>query len=375
MSACSPPKPEVAIGEPLAGLDADELARFREGAALFDKVFLPEDGLGPLFNENQCSACHTDPASGGTGEQLVTKATRFTPPADCDLLSEEGGENIRRLATPLLRAHGIEREQIPASATERGHFTAPFLFGLGLVEAIPDAEILKRADPDDADGDGISGRAGRTVDGRVGRFSRKAELATITDFTISALVFEMGLTTPGHPQEPGLNARPLPDGVDPAPDPEVGAGVIGRLSDFIRYLAPPARQWPEGEAARAQVAQGERLFAAVGCAACHTPVLRTGRSPAKVFDRKPVALYSDLLLHDLGPELANVCGLGATPAELRTAPLMGLRHRRVYLHDGRTGNLFEAIRLHAGEASASVAAFDRLSRLDQEAVIRFLGTL
>src|SRR5690606_32471731 len=117
--------------------------------------------------------------------------------------------------------------------TERGRFNVPFLFGLGLVEAIPDDQILANADPDDVDGDDISGRAGRDATGRLARFGRKAEFATIRDFTETALRFEMGLTTAKHPDEGNIAGAPLPDGVDPARDPEVVDSIIDGLEDFV----------------------------------------------------------------------------------------------------------------------------------------------
>src|SRR5690606_37630918 len=163
-----------------------ELVRFRAGAALFNRVFTPEEGLGPLFNENQCSSCHTDPAAGGTGEQILVRATRFEPPDRCDALSAMSGENIRTRATPLLQAHGIQRQMLPASASHTARFTVSFLFGLGLVELIPEQTILALADPDDVDGDGISGRPGRDPSGRLGRFGRKADHATLRDFIETA---------------------------------------------------------------------------------------------------------------------------------------------------------------------------------------------
>src|SRR5947208_9142382 len=111
-------------GAPLPGLRDVDLARFRAGQALFDKVYTPPEGLGPTFNENQCSACHTRPASGGTsGFERVVKATRFTAPAACDLLREDGGVNIRSQATPLLQARGVHGEAIPSGATQARSFT------------------------------------------------------------------------------------------------------------------------------------------------------------------------------------------------------------------------------------------------------------
>jgi CxxC motif-containing protein (DUF1111 family) len=363
-------------GDPLPGLREPEMEDFRAGAALFNRVFSPEEGVGPLFNENQCSACHTSPAPGGTtGFERVVKATRFEAPGTCDLLAHEGGENVRTQSTPGLRALGIERERIPPSATEIGRFTTPFLFGLGLVEAIPDETILAREDPDDADGDGISGRAGRTADGRLGRFGRKAELATIPEFNDTALGFEMGLTTPSRPEEVGLDGQPIPPGADPAPDPEVDERSTELLAAFVRFLAPPRPSPARSPAHGDTLAAGAGLFEAIGCADCHVPAMRTGRSAIPAMDRKTVALYSDLLLHDLGPGLAGVCGVGATPSETRTEMLMGLGHRDIFLHDGRATTLEDAILAHGGEAQHARDAFAALPWLRQQYVIWFLESL
>ncbi len=378
-AACTPQADAVygEPGAPLAGLDGAELAEFHAGAALFDKVFTPEEGLGPLFNENQCSACHTEPASGGTGgpQEEVVKATRYEGPGVCDALSREGGENIRKQATPLLRAHGVERETIPPSATERGEFTTPPLFGLGVVEAIPDETILAKEDPEDSDADGISGRAGRTADGRLARFSRKAEVATLLEFIESALRFEMGLTTPLKTEEETINGTPVPPETDPAPDPETDQRTLALLTTFVRFLTPPARALPRSEAHRDSVATGQRLFDELGCTACHTPSMQTGPSEIPALDRKTVNLYSDLLLHDMGPALADVCGFTATPAEIRTELLMGLRHRSFFLHDGRAFDLREAILEHGGEAQRARDTFSRLGWLSQEYVVMFLRSL
>ncbi|MGI9181657.1 MAG: di-heme oxidoredictase family protein [Longimicrobiaceae bacterium] len=371
----SQPYAQVEIGAPLPGLSAAELERFRQGEAIFAHVFTPEEGLGPLFNENACNACHTDPANGGTGEQFLIRATRFIAPDSCDLLSHEGAGNIQQQATPLLQAHGITRKPMPPSATEQGRFGVTFLFGLGLVEAIPEEAILARADPDDADGDGISGRAGRALDGRLGRFGRKANSPTLLHFVETALLFEMGLTTPNQPFEETLGGHPLPPGADPVPDPEVDQRTVEMLRDFVRFLAPPQRRVAPTDEERQVVSRGERLFAEVGCASCHLPSIRTGPSEIQVLNRKTVHLYSDLLLHDLGPQMANVCGVAATPTELRTAMLMGLGHRRAFLHDSRALGLREAIEFHGGEAAAARAAFRGLSAGAQEALLRFLESL
>lgn len=362
-------------GASLPGLRPQELARFTAGKALFDKIFTPAEGLGPLFNENQCSACHTDPASGGTGEQRVVKATRFVPPATCDMLEGGRGQNVRQQATAPLKALGVERETPPPAAAEHGQFTPPFLFGAGLVEAIPEADILSHADPDDRNHDGISGRVGRTATGAVGRFGRKADVATLMEFVASALRLEMGLTNPLGPTEQGLNGGPLPRGVDPVPDPEVSLETVQRLADFVRFLAPLPAAPLAADARRDSVVRGGRMFASLGCASCHVPSMTTGHNNIPALDRKTVYLYSDLLLHDLGGELASVCGVGAEPRELRTAMLAGLSYRRAMLHDGRALGLREAILAHGGEAAAARAAFAELDPVSQQLLRVFLESL
>jgi CxxC motif-containing protein (DUF1111 family) len=362
-------------GEPLPGLQASDLARFRQGEVLFNKVFTPEEGLGPLFNENQCSACHTDPAAGGTGDQFVTRATRWSPIAGCDLLRESGGENVRTRGTPLLQAHGIRREEVPEEATEVGRFVVPYLFGLGLAEALPEERLEALADPEDRDGDGISGRLARTQDGRMGLFGRKGDFASLADFNAGAFLMEMGITNPLHPGPETQNGGPLPPGVDPAADPEVGEEALALVLDFVRFLAPLARRVPSDPAALAQVNRGEAVFREVGCTACHVPVLETGDHPVEALSGKAAAFYSDFLLHDLGPQVAGVCGPDAAPTEHRTGILMGVGLREFFLHSGDANSLEEAILRHGGEAQRAQQAFQGLSELDRHYLIRFLETL
>ena len=377
VAGCGEP-PEAVGGEPgapLPGLPVEALAEFHAGRALFDKVFLPEEGLGPLFNENQCSACHTVPASGGTtGFERIIRAARQDGER-CDELHAEGGENVRTQATPLLRLRGIAKQEIPSSATQVARFLPPPLFGLGLIEAIPERTILSREDPDDANGDGISGRAGRTEDGRVARFGRKAEFATIAEFVESALQLEMGLTTPGRMSEGALGGAPVPSSADPAPEPEIGPERIALLTAFVRYLVPPAPTPTRSTAHEDSLRAGRQLFERAGCSACHTPTMATGKADLSALHRRGVALYSDLLLHDMGPALENVCAHGASSRELRTAALMGLRHRDRLLFDGRTSDLREAINAHGGEAARSRERFDGLSWSAQEILLAFLRSL
>jgi CxxC motif-containing protein (DUF1111 family) len=362
-------------GAPLPGLSEMELARFEQGRTLFSRAFAPEEGLGPLFNQDRCSSCHDLPAVGGTGAEAALFATRFEPPDRCDLLREAGGNNIQQRLTPRLADQGVAPERIPPSANAIARVTPPSLFGLGLLEAIPDATLLAHADSDDADGDGISGRPGRTEDGRLGRFGRKAEFATVGEFVAGALLFEMGITSSLHPAEETLNGRLLPPGADPAADPEMEDRDLDLLTDFVRLLAPPAPAPPESTVTPEVLRQGERAFHAAGCAGCHIPAMRTARHANPVFDRRWVALYSDLLLHDLGPEASGHCGVGARPSEFRTAALVGLRHRTGLLHDGAAATVWGAVLRHGGEAAAARAAFQGFTARQRERLEAFLYSL
>jgi CxxC motif-containing protein (DUF1111 family) len=378
-SACSdapaePSGPPTAYGDPLPDLTPAERTRFEAGLNAFGHVFLPAEGLGPFFNENQCSACHTFPASGGTGEQSIVRLSRFQAPDRCDLLTAVGGENVQRNTTPLLRDAGVARRPEP-EGTERALIRVPFLFGLGLIEAIDDETLLQRADPDDRDNDGISGRPGRDASGRLARFGRKAEHASIAAFAAGALFNEMGLTSSVYPAEPLLDGQPMPSKYDPATDPEISDAMLSELTDFVRFLAPPPGQSPTDAATRDLIRQGAALFDQIGCSICHTPEMTTARNDVRALSQRKVRLYSDLLLHDMGPDLAGFCGVGATPAEWRTEPLMGVGQRDRLLHDGRAYDLFAAIRAHGGEATKARASFDALDRVTQEALIQFLRSL
>lgn len=375
-AACQPPPAPIAgePAEPLSGLSAAQRARFEGGRALFDREFTPDEGLGPLFNQARCSSCHDVPVLGGGGTEPVRKATRFEN-GRCDLLRPQGGDNLQRRSTPALTSVGILREEVPPEATHVVDLAATSLFGLGLVEAIADETLLAMADPDDADGDGISGRVGRATDGRVARFGHKANSRSLRDFIAEALLEEMGLTTSQHPVDLEPNGEALPADVDPASDPELDDETLALLVDYVRYLVPPAPRAPESRADAALVARGVELFDDIGCAGCHVPVLTTAPSDDPVFDRRPVAFYSDFLLHDLGPERPGVCAPGVSPTEVRTARLAGLRHRPALLHDGSASSIRRVIERHGGEAAASRALFLQISEQDRAALLRFLDTL
>ena len=369
LGACpKPPQP----GEPLRDLTSEQLASFNAGKAIFSTDFTPEQGLGPLFNSTACGECHEEPKLGGSGDEVETHVAVAGTNGACDLLAAHGGPVIQAHTTPLLKqALGIDSEPIPAEATAHASRTSPSLFGFGLLDAVPDAEILARADSADRDHDGISGRVNRTADGHIGRFGRKAFGGpTLADFNAGAFVIEMGITNPVNPTEETIGGKPIPAGVDPAPDPELSAEALKAVTDFVRFLAPPP-QLPlsiEGE-------HGRYLFGTMGCISCHTPTLYTGPNQVRALDRKPVNAYTDLLIHDMGEARADICMGLATPREFRTEPLMGLRLRSHFLHDGAASTVEQAIELHAGEAQRSRDRFAKLSAKDREAVLAFLKSL
>ncbi|MGH7537887.1 MAG: di-heme oxidoredictase family protein [Gemmatimonadales bacterium] len=356
-------------GDPVRGLTREQRALFDRGRVTFDSVFTPETGLGPLFNSIACGECHEDPVTGGVGDEVEVHATAFRPPL-CDPLVQEGGPVIQQVTTPALKALGIDSEPFPPSATGRASRTSPVVFGRGLLDAVPDSVILANADPDDRNGDGISGRPNHFFDGRLGRFGRKGLLPALREFNDGAFVIEQSVTNPAVPTEENIGGNPLPAGVDPVPEPEINQEAIDLTDAFVRLLAAPTPLKAKREAKR-----GRDLFASIGCTACHFPSLRTGDSPIAALRNKEVAAYTDLLLHDMGPELADICLVEATPSEFRTEPLMGLRVARQFLHDGRATTLEQAIELHGGEASGARDRFRGLSVADRAALIAFLKTL
>jgi len=360
-------------GAPLAGLSEAERQRFDAGLALFTREFTPAEGLGPLFIERRCSNCHGLPTTGGTGVETVTKATRFEA-GRCDVLDGEGGPVIQNHATPLLEAAGTKHESAPKRTTAAATFIPPTLYGVGLIEAIPEEQILAIERAQRRIGGDVAGRAARTADGRVARFGRKAEFGSLAELVEGAVATEIGLTTPRNPTEQTINGRPLPPGADPVADPELTQAMLDTLADFIRLLAPPARE-PAIGALRDTLARGERLFGRIGCADCHAARMTTESSGSPSLDHRSVSLYSDLLLHDMGPELADVCTPSAAPSFWRTAPLMGIRLRTMYLHDGRTRSIDAAILAHGGESQKSRDAFVRLDPAERNLLLRFVRSL
>ena len=361
-------------GGPLIGLTTAQLTAFRDGARIFRQVETIDSGLGPIFNDTSCVACHNVPVPGGASRRTITRFG-LTTNGHFDPLTERGGSMLQaRAIDPALR------EVIPRAANTVTRRVSTPLFGAGLIEAIPDAMLLAAAAAPQPDG--VHGRAALITDvttgkQRVGRFGWKAQQATLLAFSADAFVNELGITNRFFPKENAPNGdAALLARADQILDPEdeitpaTGKGDVDRAADFMRALAPPVR----GPSSAAVLA-GERLFTSINCVTCHTPALLTGPGPVPALSLQRVPLYSDLLLHDMGELGDGIVQGPAGPRDVSTAPLWGLGSRPVYLHDGRTESLNEAIRAHAGEASAARTRYTQLPTAQQEQLRAFLRSL
>ena len=276
-----PQLPEVgAVGGPDRELTVEEEATWLRGRRLFDRMTTVADGLGPRFNGDSCRGCHLDPVIGGAGG-LDVDVVRFAyVNEDGDVAQMEGGPAVSRLSI-----HGVLREEQPVAADVLETRQTPTIFGLGLVDRLPDSVFLERVDPDDDNGDGISGRA-RMVADRVGRFGHKAGVPSLANFSADALFNELGLTVAAD-----LSTFAVPEDADAALDPELQTQDFLDMAFFVAHLAPPQRQVPDDPEALARVEQGELLFATLGCDGCHVPALHAGLDV--------VPAYSDFLLHEI----------------------------------------------------------------------------
>ena len=373
--------PDVAdvFDAPVPGLTAAEAAAFARGDAEFSRRFAPATGLGPIFNNTSCFSCHS-----GDGRGRIENSLSRIGSADDQFLSHLGGPQIQDKAIP-----GAEFERLPPGVPVSVRLPPP-VFGAGLIEAIPAAAILALADPTDADGDGISGRANMVTSAdfvpsnepgagpgqHLGRFGRKAQTSSLARQVIEAYLQDIGVTSDFTPHE---NRNPLSsvpvEAVDRATDPEISASTVLATLHYIRTLAPPA---PGGMTTGRE--EGRQLFSSMGCAKCHAPSFTTGPHQIAALSNKEVTLYSDLLLHDMGDELADNRPDGqATGREWRTTPLWGLRLMRNFLngdafllHDGRARSVEEAILLHGGEAKRARDLFASASEANRAALLDFV---
>lgn len=364
-------------GAPLTGVTPVEFSEFRLGLQDFTEVEAAEEGLGPAFNGTSCAVCHNLPGIGGGGVITELRAgyreengsSRGLNPADDTL--------IHMLSVPN---HGCQ-PQIPSDANVIARRAPIPLFGAGLVEAIPDETLLALEDPFDRNRDGISGRAAVVTDlasgsRRVGRFGWKAQHATLLAFGADAYRNEMGITNDLFPVESAFGITDAQMRLcDPFPDPEdrrdvrTGRRGIDNFESFMKFLAPVRRTHVDDG-----TREGERLFAAIGCATCHVPALETGPNSNPLFHRRRVELFSDLLLHEVGT--GDGIRQGAAEAnEIRTPALWGLRHRRPLLHNGGAATIAEAVERHAGEARLASEGFRALTPDAKASLLSFLRSL
>ena len=365
---------------PFEGLSHDLNSAFAEGDENFERAFTVDEGLGPIFNNVGCEGCH--PGDGRGTRELGF--IRFSRSAE-DLAEEIGGPQHQDKSIP-----GIPLEEVPAGVS-RSERMPPPVFGVGLIEAIPVESILANEDPDE-DGDGISGRAnwvtppdfvpdshvGGGTGLQLGRFSRKAQVSSLLEQVAAAYQQDIGITNDFIPEE---NPHPQAGGVavgDNIADPEISAATVLETVLYVKLLAPPAR----GEVTD-QVTRGDGTFASIGCAGCHVPTMQTGENRIPSLHEQEVNLYSDLLLHDMGDDLADNRPDGlASGKEWRTAPLWGTRiigdflgGETPFLHDGRAQTLDEAIRLHGGEAAGAKDQYEGLSEAERLDLLAFIESL
>ncbi len=378
VAVAAAPVPQAGqLGGPLPGLPAAGRAAFADGFAAFAQRETADSGLGPIFNDVSCISCHGNPAPGGGGRRNVVRFGRMT---------DGVFDALERLGGPLLQDRALRpglREVVPPEANVVARRITTPLFGAGLIEAIPDSALRALA-ARPGKPDGIKGRVSVVTDvaggaERVGRFGWKAQQATLLAFSADAYANEMGVTNRFFRADNAPNGKfELLDRADRILDPEdeadpaTGRADIDRVADYMRLIAAPPRSGPVDSP---QVRAGQAVFNSLNCVECHTPSLRTGPSPIPELAHKPVPLYSDLLLHDMGALGDGIPQGSAGPREMRTAPLWGLGRRNVYLHDGRADTLDAAIRAHDGEGAGSRARYARLDAVRRRQLIAFLRSL
>ena len=403
-------QPDASFIAPAAHLDADAQLDFFTGFSFFRSPWVAapstttaRDGLGPLFNAHSCDGCHRNGGRGKSlldagagspgmvvrvavrdalgrvrphpryGEQVQTRST-FGPPEATIAMSVEDAEG--GLRKPALHVSWLQSTPRPEDAEAEVLLSArvaPALLGMGLLESIPAPALAARADPEDADGDGISGRVHRLADGRSGRFGWKAIQATVREQTAAAFNEDLGITSPPRPETACTPAqtvcRSRPHGNDPQSGVEIPEPLFRRVVHFVAHIPPPAA----GRLTE-RVRRGQRLFAQLGCQACHTP-----SQPSQAGTIWP---YTDLLLHDMGDGLADGRPEGdAGGSEWRTPPLWGLgtlqkvSGHTTLLHDGRARDVGEAILWHGGEAKRARRDYQRLDDAARRDLHAFLNAI
>ena len=359
----------ASIAEPtkFASNNAASVQLAELGSTLFRKEFEPSDGLGPLYNARSCLACHQSPTSGGgglNGLALVSRIGQIDNGSSefrlHDAVPVARDKTIAELGFPCRLTHGP-----PARTNLISLRNASPLYGLGLIEEIADEAILANATSQI----NVKGRPNIVKDrqGResIGRFGWKGDVANLEQFVADAFRNELGITSPLAPQDITTSGDNSCGQTNLGLDDD--GSIVRAVTAYLTGLPAPTLESSVLKSSKSYH-QGQQLFSSAGCVSCHTPTLSSKRGD--------VALYSDLLLHNMGPALNDGIVQGnATGAEWRTTPLWGLRLRARFLHDGRATTPAEAILSHDGDGAAAAHAFRKLTRDDRNALLVFMSTL
>jgi CxxC motif-containing protein (DUF1111 family) len=380
--SCSKFEPEAPdddsiLDGPVNGLTYEQNRQFLAGDVAFnDEIFSPATGLGPIFVATSCGSCH---AGDGKGTPFTTLVRFGQTDSTGNQFLHLGGPQLQNRAIP-----GFQTEVIPNGATS-SKFTPPANTGLGFLELVSDEDILSMSDPEDSNGDGISGvpsfgylpefispNSNAVVkNGKyIHRFGKKAAAYNLLHQTVNAYNQDMGITSTFTPHDvySGFSI-----------DPEVSDKTVRDVVFYLQTLKAPIRR----DSANPINVQGNNLFSQINCSGCHTPQLQTGYSSVSALSNKTIYPYTDMLLHDMGNDLDDGYTEGfAKTLEWRTPPLWGLGlspnsqgGQYFLMHDGRAKSIEEAIMMHGGEAKQSKDKFNLLDESEKSAIIHFLKSL
>jgi CxxC motif-containing protein (DUF1111 family) len=380
--SCSKFEPEAPdddsiLDGPVNGLTYEQNRQFLAGDVAFnDEIFSPATGLGPIFVATSCGSCH---AGDGKGTPFTTLVRFGQTDSTGNQFLHLGGPQLQNRAIP-----GFQTEVIPNGATS-SKFTPPANTGLGFLELVSDEDILSMSDPEDSNGDGISGvpsfgylpefitpNSNAVVkNGKyIHRFGKKAAAYNLLHQTVNAYNQDMGITSTFIPHDvySGFSI-----------DPEVSDKTVRDVVFYLQTLKAPIQR----DSGNPINVQGKNLFSLINCSGCHTPQLQTGYSSVSALSNKTIYPYTDMLLHDMGNDLDDGYTEGfAKTSEWRTPPLWGLGlspnsqgGQYFLMHDGRAKSIEEAIMMHGGEAKQSKDKFNLLDESEKSAIIHFLKSL
>jgi CxxC motif-containing protein (DUF1111 family) len=414
-----------AFAQSVPGLSDADRSTFAIGNNFFNDNWVTapsstegRDGLGPLFNAQSCSSCHfkdgrgqpptspDDPVRGlllrisvvgpdgrpvphpVLGDQLQDRAIHGLEPegriviTTTDHVGHYADGTRYTLAAPTYEVVGADGVPLGPEVQVSPRL-APPVFGVGLLEAVPTQDVVASADPHDRDHDGISGKANMVVDptsGKelLGRFGWKAAVPSVRAQNAGAFAGDIGITSSVRPGQPCTSAQPACLAAPSGGEPELADRKLDQVTFYTRTLAVPARR----DVGQADTSDGQATFTSLGCSSCHSPELRTGPADVAPLANQTIRPYTDLLVHDMGPALADDRPDGlATGREWRTPPLWGIGlvetvdgHTR-FLHDGRARNLTEAILWHGGEATKARDGFRELTKAQRADLLAFLESL